>query len=79
MHPVSGEMVLICTEDHCVLKSTWAFELKWLPDGTPYQHKARFCARGDMQISGKDFFETYAPVVQWSTIRLLLSTVLTEG
>jgi hypothetical protein len=24
------------------------------------------------------FFETYAPVVQWSTIRLLLSTVLTE-
>ena len=26
-----------------------------------------------------DFFDTYAPVVQWSTIRLLLSTVLTEG
>jgi hypothetical protein len=34
---------------------------------------------GDLQISGVDFFETYAPVVQWSTIRLLLSTVLTEG
>ena len=32
-----------------------------------------------MQIEGIDFFETYAPVVQWSTIRLLLSTVLTEG
>jgi hypothetical protein len=35
--------------------------------------------RVDLQISGVDFFETYAPVVQWSTIRLLLSTVLTEG
>ena len=32
-----------------------------------------------MQTEGVDFFETYAPVVQWSTIRLLLSTVLTEG
>jgi hypothetical protein len=34
---------------------------------------------GDLQLSGVDFSETYAPVVQWSTIRLLLSTVLTEG
>ena len=62
-----------------VLKSTWAFKLKRLPDGTAYRHKARFCARGDLQKEGIDFFETYAPVVQWSTIRLLLSTVLTEG
>jgi hypothetical protein len=62
-----------------VLKGTWAFKLKRLPDGTPYRYKARFCARGDMQTEGVDFFETYAPVVQWSTIRLLLSTVLTEG
>ena len=62
-----------------VLKGTWAFKLKRLPDGTAYRHKARFCARGDMQIEGVDFFETYATIVQWSTIRLLLSTVLTEG
>ncbi len=61
-----------------VLKGTWAFKLKRLPDGTAYRHKARFCARGDLQKEGIDFFETYAPVVQWSTIRLLLSTVLTE-
>ena len=62
-----------------VLKSTWAFKLKRLPDGTPYRFKARFCARGDLQREGVDFFDTYAPVVQWSTIRLLLSMVLTEG
>ena len=66
-------------KDKPVLKGTWAFKLKRLPDGTAYRHKARFCARGDMQTEGVDFFETYAPVVQWSTIRLLLSTVLTEG
>ncbi len=60
-------------------KGTWVFKLKRLPDGTPSRFKARFCARGDLQKEGVDFFDTYAPVVQWSTIRLLLSTVLTEG
>jgi hypothetical protein len=62
-----------------VLKGTWVFKLKRLPDGTPLKFKARFCARGDLQQEGVDYFETYAPVVQWSTIRLLLLTVLTEG
>ena len=67
------------TPDMNVLKGTWVFKLKRLPDGTPSRFKARFCARGDLQREGVDFFDTYAPVVQWSTIRLLLSTVLTEG
>jgi hypothetical protein len=61
-----------------VLKSTWEFKLKSLPDGIAYCcHKARFCARGNLQKEGIDFFETYAPVVKWSTIRLLMPTVLT--
>ncbi len=55
-----------------VIKSTWAFKLKRFPDGLPKKFKARFCARGDMQLEGIDFFETYAPVVQWTTVRLLL-------
>jgi Reverse transcriptase (RNA-dependent DNA polymerase) len=62
-----------------VLKSTWVFKLKRLPDGTPHQYKAQFCVRGDLQIEGIDFFETYAPVVQWSTICMLLVSILTEG
>jgi hypothetical protein len=33
-------------KNHNVLKGTWAFKLKRLPDGTAYRHKARFCARG---------------------------------
>ena len=60
-------------------EKTWAFKSTRLPDGTPYCFKARFCARGDLQKEGVDFFDAYAPVERWSTIRLLLSTVLTEG
>ena len=55
-----------------VLPSTWAFKIKRLPDGDVKKLKARFCARGDKQIHGVDFFETYAPVVNWNTVRLLL-------
>jgi hypothetical protein len=32
-----------------------------------------------MQQEGVDYFEIYAPVVQWSTIRMLLTLVLREG
>ena len=55
-----------------VLPSTWAFKCKRFPDGLIKKFKARFCARGDRQKEGIDYFETYAPVVQWTTIRLML-------
>ena len=54
-----------------VIRSTWAFKCKRFPDGQIKKFKARFCACGDMQLEGIDFFETYAPVVQWTTIRLM--------
>jgi hypothetical protein len=62
-----------------VIKSTWVFKLKSFPDGSASKFKARFCVRGDMQKEGIDYFETYAPVVQWSTICLVLTLVLREG
>ena len=62
-----------------VLKGTWAFKLKRLPDGSPLKFKARYCVRGDMQKEGIDYFETYAPVVQWSTVRLLLTMILSKN
>jgi hypothetical protein len=55
-----------------VIPSTWAFKCKRLPDGIIHKLKARFCARGDHQIEGIDFFETFALVVAWETIRIML-------
>jgi hypothetical protein len=67
------------SEAHHVLKSTWVFKLKIMPDGTPSKFKSRFCVRGDLKKEGVDFFETYAPVYQWSTMRMILNMVLQNG
>jgi transposase InsO family protein len=60
------------TEDMNVLPSTWAFKCKRFPDGRVKKFKARFCARGDRQKEGIDYFETWSPVVQWTTVRIML-------
>lgn len=62
-----------------ILPRTWAFKLKRRPDGTPLKFKARYCVRGNLQTAGVDYFETYAPVVQWSTVRLILTHTLVNG
>ncbi len=40
------------------------------------KYKARLCVDGSQQEYGRDYWEVYTPVTSWSTIRLLLSTVL---
>ena len=61
-----------------ILKGTWAFKLKRTPDGVAYRHRSRFCVRGDQQEYGVNYFETFAPVVQWSTIRIMLILIITN-
>lgn len=51
---------------------TWAFRLKRFSNGLAKKFKARFCVQGDRQIEGIDFFETWAPVVQWTTVRAMM-------
>jgi hypothetical protein len=55
-----------------VVSSVWAFKRKRYPDGSIRKLKARICARGFEQIEGIDYFETFAPVVQWMTVRIIL-------
>jgi hypothetical protein len=53
--------------------SIWSFKKKRYPDGTLNKHKVQFCAHGGMQTWGQNYWETYAPVVNWSSVRILLA------
>ena len=55
-----------------VLPSTWALKAKLHPSGLVRKLKARLCVRGDRQIKKVDHFKTFAPVVSWNAVRLLL-------
>lgn len=52
---------------------------KRFPDGELRSHKVRFCVRGDKQVEGRDFFETYAPVVNMSTVRIVMTLAAKHG
>ena len=54
------------------IQAIWSFKSKRFPDGSLNKHKARLCAHGGMQQWGVNYWETYAPVVNWISIRLLL-------
>jgi hypothetical protein len=55
-----------------VVPCTWVYKRKRKPDGTISKLKARLCVRGDQQNFDEQE-EFFAPVVEWSTIRLLFN------
>ena len=54
------------------LKAIWSFKRKRRPDGSLLKHKARLCCHGGMQVFGENYWDTYAPVVNWMSIRSML-------
>ena len=62
-----------------VLEDKWSFNLKRLPDGIPLKYKALYCVHGDLQIAGFYYLGTYSPVVQWSTICLALTMIISNN
>jgi hypothetical protein len=75
--PVQRSELLVGTT---VIPSVWAMRCKRrLTNGSIYEWKARINVDGSKQIKGVNFRETYAPVAQWISIRLILCMVLSEG
>jgi hypothetical protein len=63
---------------HQIVKSAWAFRRKRRPNGLIYKLKSRFVLRGDLQKLA-EAEETYSPVVDWSTVRLLFVLTAAQG
>mmetsp|Transcript_13035 Transcript_13035/g.30840 ORF Transcript_13035/g.30840 Transcript_13035/m.30840 type:complete len:480 (-) Transcript_13035:352-1791(-) len=48
------------------------FQVQTIPRRPREKFKARFVVRGDCQTEGVDFFQTWAPVAQWTTVRTMM-------
>eukprot|EP00957_Ditylum_brightwellii_P007323 555956-Ditylum_brightwellii.AAC.1 len=64
---------------HTIIESTWAFKVKRFPDDSVKRYNVRLCVRGDQQIEDMDYFETYAPVVSWSTVQAVMTLAANLG
>jgi hypothetical protein len=60
-------------EDTKVVPSVWAMRRKqFLTTGRVTKHKSRLNLHGGKQEYGRNYFNTYAPVITWFAIRLLI-------
>jgi hypothetical protein len=59
-----------------IIPGTWVFRRKRTPDGEIKKYKARYCCRGDLLDDDQN---TYAPVVHWPTVRVLLIIAMIQG
>lgn len=61
------------------IKAIWSFRRKRDPQGVLLKHKARLCCHGGMQVHGQNYWETYSPVVNALTVKLLLVIAKMHG
>ena len=66
------------TADMRTIDSKWVFRVKTSAEGENHRFKARLCARGFLQREGIDYNETFAPVVRYDSLRVLLATIATK-
>jgi hypothetical protein len=59
--------------------SRWVFKTKRGAHGEITRYKARFVAKGFSQVPGTDFKQTFAPVVQMSTLRVVMALAVQHG
>lgn len=62
-----------------VVGCKWLFKNKFLPNGSHRRCKARLVAKGYNQQFGRDYTDTYSPVIKATTIRLVLDIAVTNS
>ncbi|XRB16268.1 retrotransposon protein [Pseudoscourfieldia marina] len=80
-HQLNGTWIVIDNDGTVknLIGCKWVFKIKLNSDGSIARYKARLVAQGFSQIHGVDYCETYAPVVQYQTLRTLLAIYSARG
>jgi hypothetical protein len=66
-------------EGKSLVTSKWLYKLKHASYDIIKKYKARFVARGFSQFEGVDYDETFAPVVRYTSIRVVISIAAEMG
>lgn len=64
---------------HNVVGCKWLFTNKFLSNGCFNRCKARLVAKGFNQQHGRDYTETFSPVIKATTIRIILDIAVTRS
>ena len=69
----NGTWVLVdLPKDHKTIKCKWVYITKCDTQGNVTRHRARLVTKGFSQTEGINYEETFAPVAQLDSLRLLL-------
>lgn len=75
----NGTWDLVPRTDRVPVACKWVFRVKHKLDGIVDRFKARLVAKGFLQQPGRDYFETFSPVVKPVTIQIILTIALSQG
>ncbi|KAK3021003.1 hypothetical protein RJ639_045468 [Escallonia herrerae] len=77
--PTNGSSGPRLTSWQEALDSKWVYKIKFNSDGFVERYKARVVVRGDTQVEGLNYTETFAPIAKMVSVRVFLAVAVIKN